>query len=148
MEENTSPSRSYTSVSDGFSFLRDGIHLFRAHRAGGVRRQVDAIVLRLQDLERELLDVYGFSFVGKRVLDIGAGQRLNQLSYFSLKADAIYIDVDVVIQGFDPVGYLRMLRVNGWRRAVKTLLRKALLVDLAYRRELARTLGVSRIPRM
>jgi len=142
------PSRSYTSGAGAAGLLRDGLELLRGHYAGGVERQVDDIVVQLEQLERLLADTYRVGLAGARVLDLGAGQRLNQLSYFSLRSDAVGIDSDVIVQGFDPLGLLRMLRLNGWQRTLKTVARKTLLVDRRYRRELARRLGVRRIPRL
>lgn len=148
MPDDSGSSRSYTSRGTGLSFVRDGVQLLRAHYAGGVAGQVAAIVARLQDFERSIDKAYGFTLAGKCVLDLGAGQRLNQLAYFSLRTDAIGIDSDVIVQGFDVPGYLRMLRLNGARRTLKTIARKMLLVDLRYRREMAKQLHVSRIPKL
>jgi SAM-dependent methyltransferase len=141
-------SRSYTSSAGAGALLRDGLDLLRGHYARGVERQVDDIVGRLEQLERLLAETYGFGLAGKRVLDLGAGQRLSQLAYFALRGDAVGIDSDVIVQGVEPLGLLRMLRLNGWQRTLKTVARKALLVDRRYRRELARRLGVRRIPRL
>jgi SAM-dependent methyltransferase len=143
------PSRlSYSSLGGFGSFVRNGVQLLRAHHAGGIDHQVSVILYRLRELERTLDVTFGFRLEGKRILDVGAGQRLNELIYFSLRNDAIGIDPDVIVQGIDIAGYLQMFRVNGGRRTARTIARKLLLIDARYRRELARQIGVRRIPRL
>lgn len=110
--------------------------------------EVARTVAELRELERTLERRFQLSPTGLDVLDVGAGQRLLELAYFSRQNNAVGIDLDVIVQGFDPLGYVRMARANGAKRAVKTLARKSLLVDRRYRRELARELGTRRIGRL
>ena len=91
---------------------------------------------------------HAFPIRDRRVLDVGAGQRLTQLAYFSRANDAVGIDLEVIAQGFDLRAYARMLRLNGLRRTAKTVARKALLIDARYRSEVARQLGLKRFPRL
>lgn len=125
--------------------MRQAKHLARG-RTDDIERQVADLVARVHQLERSSRDRLGITIEGLRVLDVGAGQLLLQMSYFSLRNDVVGIDRDLIIQGFDPRGYLRMAKVNGPARAAKTLGRKALLIDSRYRKELARQIGVRTFP--
>jgi SAM-dependent methyltransferase len=79
------------------------------------------------------------------MLDLGAGQGLRQMAYFAARGNSVVgVDRDLIVQGFDPRGYIRMARSNGTKRAAKTLARKALGIDARYRREFARQLGTKR----
>jgi SAM-dependent methyltransferase len=121
--------------------------LYRLH-SRGVAERVGAELEYLREVEKLTTSGYAFPIRDQRVLDVGAGQRLIQLAYFSRANDAVGIDLEVIAQGFDPRAYARMLRLNGLRRTVKTLVRKALLIDARYRSEVRRQLGLQRFPRL
>jgi len=104
------------------------------------------VIARADQIEALVADRFGVKLEGLRILDIGAGQRLLQMKYFSQKNEVVGIDRDVVIQGLDLRGYLHMFRTNGLKRAVKTAGRKVLRIDSSQSRELGRMLGVERFP--
>jgi SAM-dependent methyltransferase len=139
---------SYTSGRPGgpLALARDAVYLYRGY-LGPAQWMAEALdKVRLQ--EREIAEALGSEVAGLRMLDVGAGQRLIGMSYFGRRNDMVGVDLDVVVQGFDLAGYARMLRANGAGRLVKTLGRKALLIDSRGRRALRRQLGLRRIPRM
>jgi SAM-dependent methyltransferase len=134
--------RSYSSALGGpFGSVREGINLVRAY-SSDVSRQVGAAIAHLSTIE-ELVNAHtGIRLEGLELLDVGAGQRLTAMRYFSaLGNDVVGIDRDLIVQGFDPVGYLRMARSNGLRRAIKTAGRKSLRYDARFNAELRRQLG-------
>jgi SAM-dependent methyltransferase len=144
--ERTISTKSYSSGSRGpLDFARQARHLVRG-RTEDVRRQVSEVVERVHQVERASRDKLGIELTGLQMLDVGAGQLLLQMSYFSLRNEVVGIDRDLIVHGFDPLGYLRMARVNGPARAAKTVGRKALLIDARYRKELARQVGVPKLP--
>jgi SAM-dependent methyltransferase len=120
-----------------------------AHLVRGRSKDTSALVAadleRLRKVEAAVLDGVGLRLEGLSALDVGAGQLLAQMTYFAQKNTVSGIDTDVIVRGFDLPGYARMLRKNGSKRVVKTLGRKALLIDARYRRELARQMGVPRL---
>jgi ubiquinone/menaquinone biosynthesis C-methylase UbiE len=89
----------------------------------------------------------GLTLRGLEMLDVGAGQRLVQMRYFrALGNEVVGVDRDLIVQGFELRGYLKMIQSNGFRRAVKTAGRKALGYDFRFNRELERRLGAKLPP--
>jgi ubiquinone/menaquinone biosynthesis C-methylase UbiE len=106
------------------------------------------LVERLRTVEQLVEERFGVALEGRKMLDVGAGQRLLQMKYFAARNSVVGIDLDVIAQGFDPAGYVRMLRANGLKRTVKTIGRKLLGVDTRHSRELLKLGGGVRIPRL
>jgi SAM-dependent methyltransferase len=103
----------------------------------------------LGEVERLCSERLGVTLTGRRMLDVGAGQLLLQMAYFTVRGnDVVGIDSDVIARGVDPRAYLRMLRANGPYRVVKTLGRKVLVVDARYKRAFARQMGIATFPRL
>ena len=107
-----------------------------------IEGHVKDVLKQARDMEAKLEELSGRSIKGTTILEIGAGQRLTQLIYFSSRGKAIGIDTDIVPTSFRVSDYLRMWRVNGSLRTFKTVARKALSVDDRVHRELKRQLGV------
>lgn len=101
-----------------------------------------ALVERLSEVEQLVFASYGTSVADLSVLDVGAGQRLLEMKYFSVKNAVVGIDRDVIVEGFDPRAYIKLLARQGANRAAKTVGRKLLGIDRRQTRELARILGV------
>jgi SAM-dependent methyltransferase len=138
--------RSYSSTTRGLRpTIREVRNLIGAHSRSAEAEMHD-VIARAQRIERLVDDRYGVELVGLRMLDVGAGQRALQMKYFSRKNDVVGIDRDVVVQGFEPAAYIRMVRTNGVKRAVKTVGRKVLGIDSKQSRELARQLNVKAFP--
>ena len=136
---------SMTSYSSGlggtFGYLRESVNLVRSN-SRDIPQQVVRTIAHAQRIERLVAEHAGVRLEGLSMLDVGAGQRLTQMRYFAARGNRVVgVDRDLIIQGFDPLGYLRMARTNGVRRAIKTAGRKALCFDLRFNAEQRRQLG-------
>ena len=61
------------------------------------------------------------------ILEIGPGQGLERAHYFGMRNDVTALDLDVIPSGFNLLGYLRMIKENGFGRFAKTVGRKLLV---------------------
>lgn len=122
---------SYTSQLTGpLMFVREAVSLFKAH-AGAQSERVAEVIAQAREAERLVALHADLRLTGLEMLDVGAGQRLIQMTYFAAQGNTVTgIDRDRIARGFDVHGYLEMARSNGARRVVKTLGRKAIGVDL------------------
>lgn len=100
----------------------------------------------LREVERLVDAEYGFRLAGRRVLDVGAGQRLIHMAYFARHNEAVGIDLEVIARGANPLQYVEMLWANGPRRTAKTIGRKLLGLDARCAAEIKRQLGLERLP--
>jgi SAM-dependent methyltransferase len=91
-------------------------------------------------------ELLGGPVKGRSILDVGAGQILLDAAYFAAGNDVTAIDADVYAAGFDVAAYVRMTRKNGVKRTLKTVARKTLGIDRAYRRTFQQQLGLDRFP--
>jgi SAM-dependent methyltransferase len=105
------------------------------------------VLKQARDIEMRLERASGHSLADGKVLEIGAGQSLIQLTYFNVRAHAVGIDTDAVLNQASLADYVQMWRVNGSLRTLKTIARKALGVDAGIRQELKRQLAVEKLPR-
>jgi SAM-dependent methyltransferase len=62
---------------------------------------------------------------GLNFLEIGPGQGLERAYYFGMRNDVTALDLDVIASG--PMGYLKMIKENGFGRFAKTVGRKLLV---------------------
>lgn len=134
----------------------------RARGVGALAREVSNLVsgykIELARVEHEPEDLRHLEEVIERetglrirdldVLDVGAGQFLLQMAYFAARNRVVGIDLNVIVQGFDPIGYWRMLCANGPMRVLKTLGRKTLRIDHRYRTRFLRSAALRRFPRL
>ena len=133
---------SYTSQKTNLgSLFREAINLYQT-QTRQVPAQVASVLEHLRKLEQMVETNCSFVMRDRDVLDIGAGQFLMQLHYFGKHNRATGIDFDVIAQGLNPLPYLEMFRLNGWRRTAKTVVRKTLGIDRRYAAELRRQLDV------
>jgi SAM-dependent methyltransferase len=123
------------------ALLREAFCLYQNHLVG-TAQTVERAVSDLRSLER-LLEKYSFRLRHRDILDIGVGQFLPQMHYFSQHNRVVGIDFDVIVQGFNPAQYGKMLVLNGTRRTVKTITRKLLGIDRRYRICLKKQMQVS-----
>ena len=131
-----------SSPGNALAKLKDVASLVRLY-AGDLSEHVTAAVDHLPRVEELVAANEGVALEGRRMLDVGAGQSLVQMMYFAARGNEVVgIDRDLVVQGFDPMGYLRMAQTNGILRLLKTLGRKALRVDERFAAELHRRLNV------
>ena len=82
------------------------------------------------------------------VLIVGPGQLLTEALFFGVDNRVTGIDLDVIAQGFRPMDYVKILSNNGLGRVIKTLGRKALLVDRGYRTAWKKELHVDSLPKI
>jgi SAM-dependent methyltransferase len=101
---------------------------------------------RARELETLLQDAAGHEIAGLDILDIGCGQLPAQLIYFSRRNRVVGIDTDVLALGLRPWLYVRMLKVNGVQRTLKTVGRKLLRVDSQFYAQLLRQLDLRHRP--
>jgi ubiquinone/menaquinone biosynthesis C-methylase UbiE len=137
--------KSYTSQRSGpIALLQEARHLYEAHTID-VAGRVAEIVARLEEMRAVVFEYCGLDLNALDMLDVGAGQRLLQMVYFSKSNSVVGIDRDVIAQGWDPRGYFEMFRSNGVRRTVKTVVRKMLGIDRKHRIELMRQAEVQKL---
>ena len=91
------------------------------------------------------IESQGLPLRGLKLLEIGAGQLPRHIPVFALHNEVVGLDNDVVPRGFDVAGYWQMWRRNGLKRVLKTVGRKAMGFDRAFKKEFARQLGVPSI---
>ena len=122
-------------------------HVYQ-HKIDDISGTVAGVVATSKEVENVAEVKLGLRLAGLDVLEIGAGQQLLRLKYFSTKNRATAVDYDIVPQGLDPAAYWKVLRQNGAKRLLKTVLRKAAGIDRAYWRELAKHAGPKVYERM
>jgi len=138
--------KSYSSEWHGLGpFIREVGNLYRAH-SRDIPQRVLSSIEDIRRVQRNVTEHFCIDVRDADVLEIGPGQFLTQLTYLGTLNRAVGIDVDVIVQGFEPLGYARMLRTNGLVRTGKTIGRKMLGVDRKYASELRRVLGLKRLP--
>jgi len=113
---------------------------------GGVPENVAVRLERLRRDEARLEEALQRPVRGQRVLVVGPGQLLREARFFALHNQVTCLDIDVIPTGFDPLGYLQMLRANGPARVLKTVGRKLVGNDRIEFAEWKRQLGVSWLP--
>lgn len=141
-------SGSYSSETrGGRAFLKEILSLYRLYSAG-IPERVRASIEDIQRVEAEVRERCGVELSNKRVLEIGPGQFMAQMTYLAMRNSVLGVDRDLAIQGFRPIEYFKMLRTNGIQRAVKTIGRKLLGVDRRYASELMRQLALDQRPKL
>src|SRR5713226_2202975 len=138
--------RSYSSESRGFiGFLREAASLHRLHSKDISER----VRVRIEDARRVeacVRERFGLELRDLDLLEIGPGQFLMQLTYFSIRNRVVGVDRDVIVRGFKLPGYAAMLKNNGARRTMKTIGRKLMGIDHGYASQLLRQLNLKRLP--
>ncbi len=133
--------QSYTSNKMGLGRrLREFWNLFHLH-SHDVNRIVSRMIQRIRRTEDAILRHTGTTLENKTILEIGPGQKQPQMLYFGRKNKVTGIDIDFVANGWNPIGYVKMLRHNGLTRTCKTVARKMLRLDAKYHKEFRRQIG-------
>lgn len=107
---------------------------------------VRELIVTLTEATNRMREWGGREAKGLDVLDVGPGQLPRQMAFFAVHNRVTGIDLDVIPSGWGPMPYLSMLRRNGPMRVVKTVGRKLLGFDRRFNREMARQLGLERLP--
>jgi SAM-dependent methyltransferase len=135
----------YTRLSPNpLALLRDGLALYRIRTR--FEEQAAGAVELARGVAARFAAATGERLAGKRVLVVGFGQTLHEAYCLGVANEVVGIDLDLPIRGLHPLDYLRAARRNGAARAVKTLVRKALGIDVRWRAALRRELGVPQLP--
>jgi SAM-dependent methyltransferase len=138
--------KSYTSRPTTLPLLlQEAVSLYRTHVAD-ISGHVRHVISDLKLLEADLQKRYELTLRDLDILDIGTGQFLIQLFYFSRCNQAVGIDWNLIAQGMNPARYLKMFVVNGPRRTAKTIGRKLLGIDRRYRAAIAQQLALPTLP--
>jgi SAM-dependent methyltransferase len=125
--------------------LNEARHLYLKH----TQNVPENVRNMLEDARRnsaKIESLLGSSASGLKMLDIGPGQHLIQLAYFSVANEVTGIDLDVVLQQLSLSASVQMIRLNGWMRTTKTFVRKIAGIDRKVRSELISQLGVPVMP--
>jgi SAM-dependent methyltransferase len=151
--------RSYTSLNPARHWARDFLNLARgtARNTAHIEAHVRGCIEQCRDAERAVAPVLRRdpsisrgseeSLHGLDLLEIGVGQLPRQMGYFAGRGNRVVgIDLDVIPRGLALGAYVSLAQTNGVKRLVKTLGRKALGFDRAFFREMARQLGIPRLP--
>ena len=140
--------RSYTSLDkSGAGTIRESFQLLRKSLQSW-RNMSDEVAYVLQvcrDAEALVVQQTHRPIENLDALELGPGQLPRQTAYFALRNRVTAIDLDVIPSSVG--SYLRLLRENGAKRLIKTLARKALGHDRAFRTELRRQLQVNSLAR-
>jgi SAM-dependent methyltransferase len=138
---------SYTSGQGGV--FTEFTRLFkRSLRASGrMHDEVADLLKMIHDAEDQVRELTGLKIEGLKILEIGPGQLPRELAYFAAKNDVVGIDLDVIPQGFNIPQYISLLRNNGPKRLLKTVARKMIGFDRKYCREMAKQMGLAKLPR-
>ncbi len=140
--------KSYTSgIMSLPARLKEMAALYYMH-SRNIPARVRITIERLRHIERLIELQTHVRLENLRILDIGPGQKLTHMRYFACKNTVVGIDLDVIPQGFSPLGYVKMLRLNGITRAAKTIGRKLLKLDAKFSNELGRQLGIRRFKKL
>jgi SAM-dependent methyltransferase len=140
--------KSYSSESRGLpAMLRESLSLYRSHSLnieGHVRSRIEDA----KRVEVSVRQLCGIELQDLDILEVGPGQFLMQMTYFSVHNRIVGIDRDVVVRGFKPLAYASMFVSNGYHRTIKTLGRKLLGIDRKYASQLASQLNLHRLPKL
>jgi len=137
--ENTR--RSYSSLNNGLaSRLKEAV-LLAGWKNKNLPEKVRTLLARLNEAQADIESLSRRPTQHQHMLEIGPGQRFRQMNFFARNNDVLGIDLDELVQGFSPAGYVRMLRANGFTRVAKTLGRKVIGMDRAFDREMDRQIG-------
>jgi SAM-dependent methyltransferase len=134
-----SPTRSLINSLKLFKGVRSAMRDMPSHVAGVLEsvREAQAIIQKHTAMAIANLDA----------LEIGPGQLPRQTAYFAVHNRVTGIDLDVIPTGANLLQYIQMLRRNGAVRTFKTIARKTLGYDRAFRAEMARQLGRTNLPK-
>jgi SAM-dependent methyltransferase len=99
-------------------------------------------------VDRKLASLVGGPVQGMKILEIGPGQRLLQLSYFATRNDVWGIDLDMIVDHMSLRECVQMAKKNGWMRTWKTIARKITHIDSKLKTELVSQLGLRDMPKL
>ena len=125
------------------SRFREAVDLYRWQSAD-IPSQVRGLIGQGDECKRRVFDRTGLELTGRRILDIGPGQKVRQMVYFAMTNEVTGIDLDVIRLDYSIADYMRMMRENGPIRTAKTFGRKMLGIDRKFQAEMRKQMGVTR----
>lgn len=138
--------KSYVETSLGvFGRVTEARNLYVKYTKN-MSSKVHQLVEESRHFEAKIGELLGGPVTGQRMLEVGPGQQMVQLAYFSRNNDAIGIDLDTVLPHVSVRGALMMARSNGWMRTAKTIIRKSLRIDSRFRGKLLSELQIPAMP--
>lgn len=91
--------------------------------------------------------VLGRPLTGLDLLEVGTGTMATQALYFACRGNRVTgIDLEPQEPGIQLTELVELARINGPRRALKTLARKIIGLDRVFSRQVARQMGHSTVP--
>jgi SAM-dependent methyltransferase len=126
--------------------LNEAKNLYLNHTRN-VKQNVSVLITQAREAEEKLSQLLGRPITNLKMLEIGPGQQLVQLSYFGRHNEIVGIDFDSVPQGMNIATYAQMFSENGWLRTSKTIARKVVGIDSLVRSETLRQLDIEAMPR-
>jgi SAM-dependent methyltransferase len=139
-------SGSYTSGGQSFQDIVRQTISARRFYAQKIESQVTEALTHIEQVEQNVFEHYGIRLRNLDILELGPGQLFGQTAYLARHNRVTGVDRDLLVRGFNPLHYLKMLTINGPMRTSKTIGRKVLGFDRRYRKELCRRLGIARLP--
>jgi SAM-dependent methyltransferase len=98
---------------------------FRSRRFA--QRNMSLLYSHLQKHEKMIADKLDKPVKNLRMLEIGLGQGMERARYFGIHNQVTGMDLDVIPKGLDPLGYLRLIKANGFGRFLKTVGRRMII---------------------
>lgn len=133
--------RTYVSEKAGvLGRLTELAQLYK-YQTRDVAQQVSEFIVDIREMERDIAEAMGSPLKNKQILEIGPGQKQPHLLYFARENDYIGIDLDLPTLRIGPKALWRMWRTNGAVRTLKTLGRRVLGIDAAFKKEMIKQLG-------
>ena len=105
------------------------------------------VIERVRLAQEHLENAFGVKWRGKQLLDLGCGQMLRHALVFAQHNDVTGIDRELPFRPPYVIDAIRSTYSCGVHRAVKTLVRQLLGVDMRYRRALTHALGIRALRR-
>jgi SAM-dependent methyltransferase len=137
------PQRSY-AITELSQVMRQAKRAIASHR--DTDHEVSVLLSRLRRDEARIAFRLGRPVLGVDLLEVGPGQYCERSRYFARHNQVTAIDLDTIPRSGRLGDYVRMLRINGMGRVLKTTGRKVLLVDRARRRAWERALDETNLP--
>jgi SAM-dependent methyltransferase len=126
--------------------LNEAKNLYLNHTRN-VKQNVSGLITQAREAEDKLSQLLGRSITNLKMLEIGPGQQLVQMSYFGIHNEVVGIDYDLVPQRISLATYAQMVKENGWLRTFKTIARKAVGIDSLVRSETLHQLDCEVMPK-
>lgn len=127
------------------NLISELIYLYQFQSQNQTNRVQD-LVDNMSEMEKSIEMVLGSKVRDKRILEIGPGQTMPHLYYFARSNKYLGIDLDQPVLDLSIRSILNMWRANGLTRVIKTLGRRVVGIDRAFKQEICRQLAIKEKP--